>query len=138
MAKQVFPGGHLTLGGTDISDYIDTVELTYSKEVIEATSSGDVGNARITGLYDWNCKVTLFMDSTVETLLYAVLTAGDTAKAFAYRASQAVRGTTNPDYVSASCCIGELPIGGSQGQAWKASIDIWGKDGIALIRTATA
>ncbi|OGJ41308.1 MAG: hypothetical protein A2378_03985 [Candidatus Pacebacteria bacterium RIFOXYB1_FULL_44_10] len=137
MAKQVFAGGHLTLGGTDISDYIDTVELTAKREVLMATSSGDVGEARVYGLYDWECSVTLFMDTTVETLLWTVFTAS-TAKAFAYRASQDARSATNPDYVSASVVIGDLPIAGQNGQVWKTTISITGKDGIALIRTATA
>lgn len=137
MAKQPFAGGHLTIGGTDISDYIESIDTSSFRKLDEFTTSGDAGVSRIHGLYDWSCTLTVAMDSTVETLLWGIHTA-TTAKAFAYRASQDARGTTNPDYTSASCGFEALPIGGTTGQKWIANITVVGMDGIALIRTATA
>ena len=122
MAKIVMTNANVTLGGTDISDYVASVTLTTSVNEVETTSFGSGGAVqRVGGLQDNSVTLDLHQDySAIEGLVYPLI--GSTTSLVVKPNGTAV-GTANPSYTTNSVLITEwTPVNGAVGELATISV----------------
>ena len=121
MAKLVMTNANVTLGGTDISDYVASVTLTTSVNEVETTSFGVGAVQRVGGLQDNSVTLDLHQDySAIEGLVYPLI--GSTTSLVVKPNGTAV-GTANPSYTTNSVLITEwTPVNGAVGELATISV----------------
>lgn len=127
-------------GGTpvDLSTYVKSITVNYGRAEIDKTAAGDVGIARMAGLFDWSIDVELFQDfaaSKVDATLYAIVAAGYEGTV-SFRPSSDAQGVTNPTYAGEGIVF-NYPMGLTHGEVAMVGFTIMGSDGAAMTRTAT-
>lgn len=121
MAKIVLTNAAITIGTTNISQYVASVTLTTSAAEVETTSFGSGGAVtRVGGLKDGSLALDIHQGyPTVDALLYPLL--GSTV-AFQVLPNGTAAGTANPRY-SGTVLITELtPIAGAVGELATMSV----------------
>lgn len=76
MATTVFTDAFVEVNGTDLSAQVQSLELTYQSEMLDATSMGDTTRVRVGGLKDWSATVNFFNDfaaSSVDDTLFPLV-----------------------------------------------------------------
>ena len=121
MAKIVMTNANVTLGGTDISEYVASVTLTTSVNEVETTSFGVGAVQRVGGLQDNSVTLDLHQDySAIEGLVYPLI--GSTTSLVVKPNGTAV-GTANPSYTTNSVLITEwTPVNGAVGELATISV----------------
>lgn len=108
--KHVLTDPFVSIGGTDLSDHVQSVTLNYSADTPEATASGDDTHVMIGGgLKSWSMDITFYQDyaaSSVEDTLFSLVGAEASIEV---RPSQASVGTTNPSYTGTGV-LESLPV----------------------------
>lgn len=121
MSKIVLTNAQITLGGTNISNYVASVTLTTSSAEVETTNFGSGGAVtRVGGLKDGSLALDIHQGyPTVDGLLYPLL--GSTT-AFQVWPNGTTTGTANPRY-SGTVLITELsPVAGAVGELATMSV----------------
>lgn len=134
---------YLAIDGTngtpvDLSTYVKSVDISFGRAELDKTACGDVGIARMAGLYDWSMAVTLFQDfaaGTVDATLFDICNSGYEGT-ISFRPSSAAQGATNPTFEGEGILF-NYPLSLSHGAEAMVSFTIMGSDGTALTRTAT-
>jgi hypothetical protein len=121
VAKLVMTNANVTLGGTDISDYVASVTLTTSVNEVETTSFGVGAVQRVGGLQDNSVTLDIHQDySAIEGLVYPLI--GSTTSLVVKPNGTAV-GTANPSYTTDSVLITEwTPVNGAVGELSTISV----------------
>ena len=121
MAKLVMTNANVTLGGTDISEYVASVTLTTSVNEVETTSFGVGAVQRVGGLQDNSVTLDIHQDySAIEGLVYPLI--GSTTSLVVKPNGTAV-GTANPSYTTDSVLITEwTPVNGAVGELSTISV----------------
>ena len=121
MSKIVMTNANVTLGGTDISEYVASVTLTTSVNEVETTSFGVGAVQRVGGLQDNSVMLDLHQDySAIEGLVYPLI--GSTTSLVVKPNGTAV-GTANPSYTTNSVLITEwTPVNGAVGELATISV----------------
>ena len=137
MATFVLTDALIFVGGTEFSDHLKSVELSYSKEVKITTHMGDTGQRRQVGLADWKATCTFYRDfaggaAALDLLLHTAVT---TQTAIRIRTNKtAAISVTNPEY-QGNALLEEYPVvGGAVGDMGEVTVTFVGSDGVALIR----
>lgn len=115
MTTVVLTDAFVSLGGNDISDYVQSVSLTYEREVQDETAMGDTTRKNKVGLKNWSAELSLkqdFANGSLDDLLFGMADAG-AAVTLIMRPTSAGVGADNPQY-SGSCVITSYPPFGNQ------------------------
>jgi hypothetical protein len=114
MARLVLTDAYVAYGSSDISDYITSVSLNTTYDVIETTAFGDTARKRVAGLADNSITIEFqadFASGALEQIIYqsqATNTLGTTVYMEVRPTSSSVS-ATNPKYTF-NALISEYPI----------------------------
>jgi hypothetical protein len=114
MARLVLTDAYVAFGSSDISDYITSVSLNTTYDVIETTAFGDTARKRVAGLADNSITIEFqadFASGALEQIIYqsqATNTLGTTVYMEVRPTSNSVT-ATNPKYTF-NALVSEYPI----------------------------
>jgi len=121
VAKLVMTNANVTLGATDITDYVASVTLTVSSSEVETTSFGSGGAVtRVGGLKDGSLALEIHNDySAIDGLLFPLV--GSTA-AFIVKPNGTATGSGNPAFSGTILITEYTPVNGAVGELATASL----------------
>jgi hypothetical protein len=103
---------------TDISDYVKSVIINYSADMLEDTAMGDLSHSKKPGLKDWSIDIEFyqdFVDNGLDEDMWTLINGGLSVNV-EIRPTSAVRSAANPAYT----CLGQIeswgPIQGAVGE----------------------
>jgi hypothetical protein len=135
MARLVLTNASVVFGSTDLSDYISSISLNSTFDIVETTAFGNSAKTRVAGLADNSVTFEFHQDyatGEVEQTIYPLL--GTAVSVVA----KPVAGTTtavNPQYAFSALVSEWTPINGSVGELATASVT-WPISG-AITKTTT-
>ena len=135
MPRLVLTNASVVFGSTDLSDYISSISLNSTFDIVETTAFGNTAKTRVAGLADNSVTFEFHQDyatSAVEQTIYPLL--GTAVSVVA----KPVAGTTtavNPQYAFSALVSEWTPINGSVGELATASVT-WPISG-AITKTTT-
>ena len=120
MAKLVLTNANITIGGTDVSANVASVQIETSVDEVETTAFGDTGKTRVGGLLDTTISLSMHNDySVIEGLMYPLI---GTTTTIVVKPNGTAVSTANPSY-SAVCLVNSWsPVNGAVGEL--ASVDV--------------
>lgn len=124
MATLVFKNAFLTLGGTAVHTYVESIEFQTEVEALDDTTMGDTTRSSKPGMYSQSLSVTFkqdFASSALDSIINALL---GTSFAFELRAENATVTTSNPKWTGNAMIKGYSPISGSVGTLAPTKIDL--------------
>ena len=114
MAKLVLTNAFISIGGTDVSANVASVQIETTADEIETTAFGSTGKTRVGGLLDTTISLSLHNDySAVEGLVYPLI--GSTTTVIVKPNGTAVS-TANPSYTMLANVLSWNPINGAVGE----------------------
>ena len=114
MARIVLTDAYVAFGSSDISDYITSVSLNTTYDVIETTAFGDTARKRVAGLADNSITLEFqqdFASGAIEQIIYqsqSTNTLGTTVY-MEVRPTSGSASVTNPKYTF-NALVSEYPI----------------------------
>lgn len=128
MARLVLTNAYVLYASNDISQYVTSVSLSSSVDVIETTGLGNVARTRVGGLFDNQLTIEFnqdFADNALEELIngtsLATSTVG-TAVAMEIRPVNAAASASNPKYTFNALIAEWQPLSGAVGELVTASV----------------
>ena len=120
MAKLVLTNANITIGGTDVSANVASVQIETSVDEVETTAFGDTGKTRVGGLLDTTISLSMHNDySVIEGLMYPLI---GTTTTIVVKPNGTAVSTANPSY-SAVCLVNSWsPVNGAVGEL--SSVDV--------------
>ena len=127
MARLVLTDAYVVLASTDISQYVTSVTLSSTLDVVETTSMGSTSRTRVAGLRDNQVVLEFnqdFASGALETLIYPsdATTKIGTAVAMEVRPTSAAVGPTNPKYTFSALITEWQSLSGSVGELASVSV----------------
>lgn len=125
MASLHFNDAHVSIGGTDLSDYVQSVTINYSSEMLDETAMGDTTRKNKGGLLNWSIDVEFKQDfaaSAVDVTLFSLV--GTTFTVIVRPVAASVVSATNPNYTGTGILESYNPLGNSVGDLATAPITI--------------
>jgi len=122
MARLVLTNASVVFGTTDLSDYISSITLNSTFDIVETTAFGNTAKTRVAGLADNSVTLEFHQDyatGEVEQTIYPLLGTAVTIVA------KPVAGTTttiNPSYSFSTLVAEWTPLNGSVGELATASV----------------
>lgn len=120
MAVIVLTNAFISVGGTTLSSFGNSVTLTYEKDSIEITSFGDSGHKFTGGLENNSCEIALMQDfavspsNAVEATVYPLV---GTTTTVIIKPNGATTSATNPAYtLSNTYLAAHTPVAGAVGE----------------------
>ena len=138
MATFCLTNPYCMIATTEVTEYVKSVEISYSKEIKDTTYSGCTGKARGAGLADWSAKITFYQDyasGKIDALLDAAVGVSTAVK---IRPIDTTIAATNIEYRGNGLLPEYSPIAGTVGDWAEVSVTFECADGIALIRAVSA
>jgi hypothetical protein len=128
MARLVLTNAYVLYASNDISQYVSSISLSSSVDVIETTGLGNVARTRVGGLFDNQLTVEFnqdFADNALEELIngtsLATSTVG-TAVAMEIRPVNTTVSASNPKYTFNALIAEWQPLSGAVGELVTASV----------------
>lgn len=127
MARLVLTDAYVVLASTDISQYVTSVTLSSTLDVVETTSMGSTSRTRVAGLRDNQVVLEFnqdFASGALETLIYPsdATTKIGTAVAMEIRPTSAAVSATNPKYTFSALITEWQSVSGSVGELATVSV----------------
>ena len=121
MAKLVLTNANITIGGTDVSANVASVQIETSVDEVETTAFGPGnGKTRVGGLLDTTISLSMHNDySAIEGLVYPLI--GSTTTVVVKPNGTAVS-TSNPSYSAVVLVTGWSPVNGAVGELSTADV----------------
>lgn len=114
-STHVLTDASITIGGTDLSDHVQSITLNYEAEAKDDTAMGDDTRSNAGGLKNWNADVTFhqnYASGEVDATLFPIV--GSTTQ-LVIKPSSGVVAATNPSFTGTALLQSYAPIGGSVG-----------------------
>ena len=128
MARVVLTDANVLFASNDISQYITSVSLSTSVDVIETTGLGNTARTRVGGLFDNSITIEFnqdFADNALEELIngtsLATTTVGTTV-AMQIKPSSGATGASNPKYTFNALVAEWQPLSASVGELATVSV----------------
>jgi hypothetical protein len=128
MARLVLTNAYVLYASNDISQYVSSISLSSSVDVIETTGLGNVARTRVGGLFDNQLTIEFnqdFADNALEKLIngtsLATSTVG-TAVAMEIRPVNTAVSASNPKYTFNALIAEWQPLSGAVGELVTASV----------------
>ncbi len=135
MASKVLTDAFVSINAVDLSDQVQSVTITDTAELQDASAMGDKARRRKAGLRDSSVEITFFanydaakVDATLQPLIGV-----ETAVKVRERKADAI-GATNPEYQLNGMLDSFPVVAGAIGEMHQLSVTFQGSDGVALIR----
>lgn len=110
----VFKNAHLSIGGTDLSAYVRSVELPLSAEMLDDTTMGDSTRKNEAGLIQWSVPFELKQDfAVVDAALQPKV--GAAAFAVIIKPDGPSTSASNPAFTGNAVIESYQPFGGNVG-----------------------
>ena len=123
MARIVLTDASVTVNSVDLSQYIASVTISTTREVVDTTGFSTSGaRTRVAGLQDNSLTLEFHQDfasGAVEATVFPLV--GSTTAVVVKPTSEAV-GPTNPSYTCTALVSEWTPLGGSVGELSTASV----------------
>jgi hypothetical protein len=135
MPRLVLTNASVVFGSTDLSDYISSISLNSTFDIVETTAFGNTAKTRVAGLADNSVTFEFHQDyatGEVEQTIYPLL---GTAVSVVAKPVAGTTTTINPQYAFAALVSEWTPINGSVGELATASVT-WPISG-AITKTTT-
>lgn len=135
MAKYVATDHSITINGTSVSAYLQSVDLSMSADDAETTAFGMGWRERITGLKSGSVTLNFFQDfsgTTVDGLIWPLLGSNATV---VIKPTSSATGTANPAYTAVCSVQAYQPFASSVGDIATFSVT-WPVTGTATRGTA--
>ena len=133
MAKLVLTNAFISIGGTDVSANVASVQIETTADEIETTAFGSTGKTRVGGLLDTTISLDMHNDySAIEGLVYPLI--GSTTTVIVKPNGTAVS-TANPSYPMLANVLSWNPINGAVGELNTVSVQ-WPVSGTITKATA--
>ena len=114
MAKLVLTNAFISIGGTDVSSSVASVQIETTADEIETTAFGSTGKTRVGGLLDTTISLDMHNDySAIEGLVYPLI--GSTTTVIVKPNGTAVS-TANPSFTMLANVLSWNPINGAVGE----------------------
>lgn len=126
MAKVVLKDCYIVINGTNLSDHVDAVTLTLSKDAVETTSFSGGGRERIAGLKDDTVELTFQSDfdaSSVDDVLYPVWN-NEVEFPIEVRPTAAAVSADNPKWTGTCVLFEYSPLDGKVGDLAETKVKI--------------
>jgi hypothetical protein len=127
MAKIVLTDAYISVNSVVLSDYANSVTLTYEVDAVEDTAFGSGGHTFTGGLSNLSCEIAFQQDfaaSKVEATLYPLVGTKTTVK---IRPTSSAVGATNPEYTITNGFIAShTPVAAAVGEMAMTTISIQG------------
>lgn len=119
-----FYNAYLSLGGTDISSKLKSVQITYNAAMLDSTAMGSDTKVNLAGVKEWSIQcegLDGIGAGELDTVLFPLV--GAAAFAIIFRPDSAVVGPANPQYTGQAVLVGS-PIGGAHGSVLSKSFTL--------------
>lgn len=127
MARIVLTDAYVVLGSTDISQYVTSVSLSSTLDVVETTGMSNTSRTRVAGLRDNQLTLEFNQDfaaGALESVIYPsdATTKIGTAVNMEVRASSGAVSTSNPKYTFSALISEWQSLSGSVGELATVSV----------------
>lgn len=125
MSSLHFNDCFVSIGGTDLSDFVQSVTVNYSAEMLDETAMGDTTRKNKGGLFNWSIDVEFKQDfaaSAVDVTLFSLV--GTTFTVIVRPVAASAVSATNPNYTGTGILESYNPLGNSVGDLATAPITI--------------
>ena len=127
MARLVLTDAYVVLASTDISQYVTSVTLSSTLDVVETTGMSNTSRTRVAGLRDNQLTLEFnqdFASGALEALIYPsdAATKIGTAVAMEIRPTSATVGPNNPKYTFSALITEWQSVSGSVGELATVSV----------------
>jgi hypothetical protein len=128
MARLVLTNAYVLYASNDISQYVSSISLSSSVDVIETTGLGSSARTRVGGLFDNQLTVEFnqdFADNALEELINGISLATSTvgtAVAMEIRPVNTTVSASNPKYTFNALIAEWQPLSGAVGELVTASV----------------
>ena len=116
MAKFVLTDASITVGGTDLSDDVQSIEVSYEAEAQECTTMGDDTREQLGGLKNWSVTLNFVQDFASAQVDATLFSAVGTQVALVIKPTSGAVSTTNPSFSGTGLLTNYNPIGNSVGE----------------------
>ena len=117
MAVLNFNDAFLSIGGTDLSDHVESIKLEVRPDMLEKTAMSDTEHRFQQGLQDWYQD---YAAGSVDATLWALVGAA-AGSAMVLRPDSAAKSTSNPEYTATLIFEGYEPLTGGVGTLQKVT-----------------
>lgn len=127
MARLVLTDAYVVLASTDISQYVTSISLTSTLDVVETTGMSSTSRTRVAGLRDNQVTIEFnqdFASGALEALIYPsdATTKIGTAVAMTVKPTSAATSTTNPAYGFSALITEWQSVSGAVGELATVSV----------------
>lgn len=139
MATTVLTDASVVVNSVDLSDHVQSVTVTTTRETQDDTAMGNTARSNAPGLKVTGISVTFLQDfaaSEVDATLWTLYDAG-TEHTVVVKATSAAVSATNPKYTLTGFISSYAPIGGTVGNQHVAPVE-WVNAATTGIARATA
>ena len=122
MPRLVLTNASVVLASTDISQYITSISLNSTYDIVETTAFGNTAKTRVAGLADNSVTFEFNQDyatSAIEQTIYPLL---GTAATVVVKPVAGTTTTINPQYTFSALISEWTPLNGSVGELATASV----------------
>lgn len=125
MATQVLVDAFVSAAGTDLSDHVKSVTLTYSSDLVDMAAMGSTTHTSAGGLKDWSATIEFFADEASSKVQQTFFTLVGSTVALIIRPDKSDGvGATNPNYTGTGLVESLDLVKGSLGDAHMSSVSI--------------
>lgn len=128
----------LTVGGTDLSDWVQSIVVSQDAEDLDATGMGATSRAHARGLRDDRIEVTFLQDfaaSAVDATLSALYTS--TGFAVVVKPTSSAVSSTNPTYTMTGLLLNYQPIDATVGEISTPDVTFVPAPGSSIVRATS-
>jgi hypothetical protein len=125
MAKFVLTDARFEIGGTDLSDHVESITLNYESDTPETTAMGDGTHIFAGGLKNWSVDISFRQDlaaSEVDATFFPLV--GTTAAIKIRNSATNSVSATNPSYEGTALVASYQPIGNAVGETANAPVKL--------------
>lgn len=127
MAKIVLTDAVITVNSVVLSEYSNSVTLTYEVDSVEVTGMSDSAHKFTGGLQNNTCEIAFMQDfaaTKVEATVYPLVGTQTTVK---IKPTSAAVGATNPEYTLTNCYLAShTPVAASVGELAMTTLSFTG------------
>lgn len=122
MAVQVLTDVFFSHGGTDLSDHVTAIRMSYNADEVETTAMGDTTHEFMGGLKNWDAEIEFNNDEAASSVMATLFSAvGSTATIIIRPDKSDGVSSTNPNYTGTALLVSLPPIAGGVGELSKTT-----------------
>jgi hypothetical protein len=139
MAITVLTDAYVQVGGTNISDHVESVEINMEAEDVDITAMGATARNHAPGLRNDSLTINVFQDFASGEIdsIFAPLVGSASGTAVVVRPTSAATSSVNPGYSATMVLLGYQPLNGTVGEASQTSISMVCAQGSSISRVTT-